>query len=389
MALYHVNVFTAFKYRLYPNSSQKVLIEKHFGCVRWVFNQALSIKTQAWTEQRLNISRFDLSAYLPKWKSNIDTEWLKEVNSQSLQAALSNLDSAYTRFFRLKSGFPKFKSKRNHQSFQVPQSGKVGVDFVQIPKIGKIKAVISRECSGLVKTITISRTPTGRFFASVICDDGLDIPAKMPIIETATTGIDLGIKDFAVLSTGEKIANPSYLKKSLRALKKRGKILSRKKNGSKNKDKARKKLAKIHEKVSNQRKDFLHKTTTRLVRDSQTSAFAIENLAVCDMIKNGRLARSISDAGWGEFRRQLEYKAERAGKTVLVIGRFEPSSKLCPCGIVNDSLKLSDRVWTCSCGLTHDRDLLAANNIKRLALHPQNKLIGRDAPESTLEEILT
>lgn len=381
-------MFAAFKYRIYPNATQAVLLAKHFGCTRWLYNRCLAMKTEAWTERKESLSRYDLSANIPTWKKDAETEWLKEVNSQSLQSALVNLDAAYTRFFKLKKGFPKFKSKHHRQSFQVPQSGKVGDDFVQIPKVGKIKAVISRECIGTIKTVTISRTATGKFFASVLCDDGLEMPIKMPITEEGTVGIDLGLKDFAVLSTGERIANPRHLKKSLKALHRRSRVLSRRKKGGKNRDKARQKVARTHEKISNQRKDFLHKTTTRLVRDNQTNTFAIEDLAVANMVRNRRLARSISDVGWGEFRHQLEYKAEKAGKNVLVIGRFEPSSKTCSCGIVNRELRLSDRVWSCSCGLTHDRDLLAANNIKSFALHPQNKSIRVDSAKFTLEEIL-
>jgi putative transposase len=379
-------VFAAFKYRIYPNETQAVLLAKHMGCVRWLYNKGLAMKTEAWTERKESLSRFDLSAYLPAWKKDAETEWLSEVNSQSLQSALCNLDAAYTRFFKLKKGFPKFKSKHHRQSFQVPQSGKVGENFVQIPKVGKIKAVISRAPVGKIKTVTISRTTTGKFFASVLCEDGEEIPAKLPVTEAGTVGVDLGIKDFAVLSTGERIANPRHLKKSLKALRRRSRVLSRRKKGGKNRDKARKMVALTHERIANQRNDFLHKTTTRLVRDNQTNAFAIEDLAVANMVRNRRLARSISDVGWGEFRRQLEYKAEKAGKTVLVIGRFEPSSKSCSCGIVNKALKLSDRTWSCSCGLTHDRDLLAANNIKSFALHPQNKSIPVDSGKFTLEE---
>lgn len=346
------------------------------------------MKTLAWTERKEDLSRFDISAHLPAWKKAEETEWLKEVNSQSLQSALVNLDAAYVRFFREKKGFPKFKSKHCRQSFQVPQHGKVGDSFVQIPKVGKIKAVIHRKYVGSIKTITISRTTTGKFFASVLCDDGYDAPMKLPITDDSTIGIDLGLKSFAVLSSGERIANPQFLKKSSKAIIRRSRVLSRRKKGGKNYNKARHKLAVTYEKISNQRKDFLHKTTTRLVRDNQTNAFAIEDLAVANMVRNRRLAHSISDVGWGEFRRQLEYKAQKSGKTVLVIGRFEPSSKTCSCGKVNHELTLSDRVWSCICGASHDRDLLAANNIKQFALHPRNKSIAGDTGEFTPMEIV-
>lgn len=362
------------------------MLAKHFGCVRWLYNHALAMKIKLWTEEGKNLSRFSIDRLLPRWKKKDETAWLSEVNSQSLQAALANLDSAFVGFFKRKKCFPRFKTKSGQQKFRVPQGGVVGDGFVRIPKVGKIRAIISRECVGKIKAITISRTTTGKYFASVLCDDGVDVPAKMPVTEAGTIGIDLGLKEFAVLSTGERIANPRHFKKSLKTLRRRSRTLARRKKGGKNRDKARNQVAAIHEKISNQRKDFLHKLTSRLVRENQTNAFAIEDLAVANMTQSRRFARSISDAGWGEFRRQLEYKAERAGKTVLVIGRFEPSSKACTCGIVNKELKLSDRVWSCSCGLVHDRDLLAANNIKSFALHPQNKSVPVDSGESTPEE---
>lgn len=381
-------MFRATKYRIYPNAEQEVLLAKHFGCVRWLYNRALASKKEAWETEKRNITRYELSAELPKLKKEEETAWLKEVNSQSLQASLVNLDMAYTRFFREKKGFPKFKSKHHRQSFQVPQSGKVGEDFIQIPKVGKIKAAISRATVGEIKTITISRTATGKYFASVLCDDGVELPEKLPVTEAGTVGIDLGIKDFAVLSTGERIANPRNIKRSAKKLRRAQRRLSRKVKGSNNRSKQRRKVARVHEQVANRRKDFLHKTTTRLVNDNQVDSLAIEDLAVVNMMKNRRLAKAIADVGWGEFRRQLEYKAERAGKNILVIGRFEPSSKACSCGKINHDLTLKDRVWSCSCGLTHDRDLLAAQNIKRFALHPQNKSVASEGRELTPVEIV-
>lgn len=378
----------AFKFRLYPSGEQQVLLAKHFGCVRFVFNHFLAMKTAAWTERKEHLSRYDLDKLLPVMKKAPETEWLSEVNSQSLQSALVNLEAAYTRFFREKKGFPKFKSKHdNRHSFQVPQKGKVLDRFVQIPKVGKIPAAVSRACVGTIKTITISRTPTGKYFASVLCDDGLDAPAKMPVTEAGTIGIDLGLKGFAVLSTGERIANPRNIKRAQRKLSRSQRCLSRRVNGSKNHSKQRVKVARVHEQVANRRKDFLHKTTTKLVRDNQADTFAIEDLAVGNMMQNRCLAKAIADVSWSEFRRQLEYKSAWAGKNVLVIGRFEPSSKSCTCGKVNAGLKLKCRVWTCSCGLTHDRDLLAANNIKRFALHPRNQFVAGDTGESTPVEM--
>jgi len=301
------------------------------------------------------------------------------------------LDSAFSHFFRrVKTGsgvpgFPRFKSKHARQSFQVPQSGAVGENFVKLPKLGKIKASISRVIEGRVKTITVSRTTTGKYFASVLVDTGVKVPVKMPVTEVGTVGIDLGLTHFAVLSTGERIENPRLHKLRLKQIARASRIMARRTKGGTNRNKARCKLARVHEQTANARKDFLHKLTTRLVRENQTDTFAIEDLAVSNMVKNRPLSRSIADAGWKTFRTFLQYKAERAGKNVLVIGRFVPSSKTCPCGLVNHALKLSDRVWTCLCGKTHDRDLLAARNIKSFALHPQNK-IPQGLREYTPEE---
>lgn len=380
-------MFNAYKYRLYPTKGQQVLLEKHFGCVRYVYNKCLEWRIEAWLERKEIISKYELINKLPILKREEETSFLKEAISNSLQQSVFNLDSAYSKFFKAKKGFPKFKNKYSKQSFRVPEDGKVLEKHISIPKLKKIKAVIDRPIEGKIKSITVSKTPTGKYFASVLCETEGEYPSKLPITEKGTIGIDLGIKDFAVLSTGEKIKNPKFLNNSLRRLKRKQRAHSRKKKGSNNREKSRKILALIHEKVANQRKDFLHKLTTRLIRDNQTDSFAIEDLAVSNMVKNHRLARHISDAGWRTFRTFLEYKAERAGKNILTIGRFEPSSKACPCGIINKDLKLSDRVWTCSCGKTHDRDINAANNIKRFALHPQNKSVPKDIREFTLTEI--
>jgi len=381
-------MFKSTIYRIYPNAEQETLLSKHFGCVRWIYNKGLASKVEAWTVRKENLSRFDIQATLPELKKAEETAWLKEVNSQSLQAALANLDMAYTRFFREKKGFPKFKSKHHRQSFQIPQSGVVGENFVQIPKVGKLKASISRQVEGRVKTITISRNATGKYFASVLVEDGTEVPEKMPVTEAGTVGIDLGLTTYATLSTGEKIENPRPLKKRLKRLARAQRIQSRRAKGGANRNKARKRVARIHERVANTRKDFLHQTTTRLVRDNKTDSFAIEDLAVANMCRNHRLARSIADAGWGTFRALLEYKAERAGKNVLVIGRFEPSSKTDhKSGKVNRGLKLSDRVIRHEDGTTTCRDLNAAINIKAFALRPQNKSVASEGREITPEEI--
>ena len=305
--------------------------------------------------------------------------------------ALRNLENAFTRFFREKKGFPKFKSKRNPiQSCQFPQG--VKVDFkdgtVYFPKIRRIKTVLHRSFEGKVKTATLSKTATGKYFVSILVETPDNIPEKPPICEGTTIGIDLGISDFVILSTGEKVDNPSVLKNSLEQLKFLQQRMSRKKKGSENRKKALRRLAKQHEKVRNQRQDFLHKVTSSLIRDNQAETFALETLDVSGMMKNHHLAQAISDVGWSEFNSQLEYKTEWYGKNIIRIGRFQPSSKICSnCGHVNNNLKLSDRVWTCSeCKVRHDRDINAAINIKKFALQKQN-LIGQELSESTPVEL--
>lgn len=363
---------TGFRYRLYPNADQRTLIAKHFGCARFAYNKALELKIKTWESERKSLSQFDLCKLFPKLKKEEATAWLSEVCSHSLQCEMANLDVAFTKFFREKQGFPKFKSKRDSNSYSTNVNISVGKNSVRLPKLGNVPSVISRPIVGRIVKATVRQTSTGKYFVSVLCEDGKDAPAKMPVTESGTLGIDLGITDFATLSTGERIPNPKHLKKATAKLRRAQRKLSRRIKGSKNRKKQAKKVALIHERITNRRRDFHHKLSTRLVGDSQTNAIAIETLSVSGMQKNRRLARSINDAGWSSFVAMLEYKADRAGKTVLRIGRFEPSSKLCPCGVINHNLTLSARKWTCgSCGQTHDRDVLAANNIKRMALHPK------------------
>ena len=366
----------SYKFRLYPTKEQATLLEKHFGCARWIWNWALAKRTELWQKEHKSISCTSLCKEIPGLKQAEETKWLAEVNAQTLQAVTRNLDTAYTNFFREKTGFPKFKSKKGHQSFHCPQRCFVDFDTrkLNIPKIPSIKYKDKRRFTGVIKTVTVSRTPSGKYFASVLIENGLKDKASDKQIETANTvGVDLGLKTFCTLSTGEKIEAPKPLKWAQRKLRRAQRSLSRKKVGSKNREKCRKHVARIHERVVCIRRDFQHKLSTRLIRENQ--AVALETLNVTGMQKNHKLARSISDAGWSEFVYMLEYKARWHGKTILRIGQFEPSSRLCSCGVVNSALKLSDREWTCgSCGVAHDRDVLAANNIKNMALHPQNFL---------------
>ena len=376
-------MLVAYKYRLYPEEEQREMFLKHFGACRFVYNWSLEQKINAYETDKTSLSCYDLNKLLPNLKK--ENEWLKEVNAQSLQQTQKHLDSAFTRFFREKKGFPKFKSRKNPvQSFSVPQNYKVDFDNnrVRLPKIGWIKTKLSKTFEGILKTATVSMTVTGKFFISILVEDERDNPRKEPFGHDTTIGIDVGVKHFATLSDGTKIDNPTFLKNNLQRLKVLQRRLSRKQKGSKNRDKARKKVALQHEKIANQRKDFLHKLTTKLVRENQ--AIAVETLNVSGMMKNHHLAQAIGDVSWYEFTRQLEYKCEWYGKTLLHIGRFEPSSKICNvCGSINHNLKLSDREWACTgYGALHDRDVNAAINIKKFALQDQN-LIGVVAPGGT------
>ncbi len=361
----------AYQYRIYPNKKQRILLKKHFGATRWLFNYGLQRKIETYQRTRKSISCFELSKELPKLKSQKETEWLKEINAQSLQMSLRALDNAFVRFFRKKKGFPNFKSKKNRQSFSIPQGNKI--DFktkkASFIKIGEVKIIIDREFKGRIIKATIKKNKINQYFVSYIVDENIKLPKPRAIKEKTTIGIDLGLKHFAVLSNGKKIKNPRQLKNSEQKLLVLQRRLSKKEKGSNRKEKAKFKVAKLHNKILNQRSSFLHNLTYQLTHDNQVDTYAIENLNVNGMLKNHCLAKSIADTSWGEFIRQLSYKSKWYGKNLLTIGRFEPSSKMCGCGWINKELKLSARKWTCpECKTKHDRDILAAQNIKKFAL---------------------
>jgi len=377
----------AYKYRMYPSQEQVTLLMSHIHACRFVYNSSLEQKIRAYEQEGQKLSCFDLNNRLPALKE--EHPWLKEVNSQSLQSANKNLDNAFTRFFREKKGFPRFKSKKNPvQSFQVPQHYRVDFDQkkIRFPKIGEVKAVFHRKFAGKMKYATVSVTSTGKWFVSILVDDGRTEPESAPFSLDTTLGIDVGLKDFATLSTGEKIENPRYLKNSLQRLKVLQRRVSRKKKGSKNRGKAIRKLAQCHEKIANQRNDFLHKVSFRVVSENQ--AIAVESLNVGGMMKNHCLAQGIGDVSWNTFFTMLEYKCRKYGKTLLKIGRFDPSSKICnKCGYLKQDLVLSDREWICpDCGTPHDRDINAAINIKKFALQEQN-LVGVSGVERAVEPV--
>lgn len=368
-------MFKSYKYRLYPNKSQEVLINKHFGACRWLYNYGLAKKMEAYSKDKTSISRFDLQAELPILKKG-DYQWLSEINSLSLQCVLRNLDTAYKNFFRDKKGFPKFKSKKfDKQSFQIVQNTKVifETDKISVPKIPNIKAKLHRKFEGEIKTCTISKTANGQYYISILVDTKEELPIKKPISENQAIAFDLGIKSFLVASNTDVIDNPKFLRKSLAKLKFIQRRHSRKVKGSNNRVKHRIILANIHQKISNQRLNFLHQITAKYIKSNYTT-FCFEDLAVANMVKNHKLALSISDCGWSQFVNFLTYKADWTGKNILTIGRFEPSSKLCSsCGFIHKELSLKDRVFKCpNCGFQINRDYQASKNILSFAFAKQN-----------------
>lgn len=375
MQINKVMMYKAYKYRLYPNKSQEELILKHIGCCRYIYNYGLDRKIKTYQESKQGLSRFEIQSDLVLLKKQDETSWLKEVNSLSLQASLANLDMAFTRFFKEKKGFPKFKSKKvGNQSFQVVQNTKVDFENnkVFLPKFKYgIKCKFHRIFEGDIKTSTISKTPTGKYFISILVKVDKDLPKKKPIDEKQAVGVDLGIKTFATLSDGIEIENPKNLRKSIRKLKRFQRSLSRKQKESNNRKKSVRLLAIQHEKVTNRRNDFLNKTSKFLIDSYDT--ICLETLSSKNMMQNHRIAQALSDVAISKFNEMMDYKAELYGKNIVRIGRFEPSSKMCECGNIYRDLKLSDRVWKCpSCGRINQRDLLAANNIKKFAFCKNN-----------------
>ena len=371
-----------YEYRLYPNKEQQILFAKHFGCVRFVYNYMLAYKTKLYETEQKNINKFDMCSMITQMKKQEEYSWLKEVNSQSLNVSIYNLEKAYTGFFRDKKGYPKFKSKYNKQTFACPQF--VTVDFennkINLPKFKTpIKCIFSRTFVGKIKTCTIKKSKTNKYFISILVDDELPEPNKPKITKETTIGIDLGLKDFAILSNENKITNPKLYRNVEQRLKILQKRASKKQKSSKNRQKANLKVALLHEKIHNQRKDFIYKSIRYLFDKNQANTFCLETLNTSGMMKNHKLAKSIQDVSWSMFNQILEGKCSLEGKNILRIGRFEPSSKTCSnCGHIMDKMSLDIREWTCpNCGKQHDRDINAAKNIKQIALYKEFSGLGQ------------
>jgi len=354
-----------YKFRIYPTAEQEILLAKHFGCTRFVYNHFLNKRKEQYQKDKKSDNYYAQAKTLTEIKKHSETEWLKEVNSQTLQFALRSLDTAFLNFFRGNAQFPKFKSRKHKNSFTVPQNGCVSNGLLYISKFKEgIKVKLHREVKGKIGKMTISKTATGKYYVSIFTEQEIEELPKT----NKQVGVDLGLKDFAITSDGHKFKNNRYTKKYAKKLKKAQQHLSRKQKGSNGFEKQKLKVAKIHEKIASCRLDTLHKVSKQLV--SEYDVIVCEDLNVKGMIKNHKLSKHIADASWGNFVTLLQYKCDWYGKELIKVNRFYPSSKTCAdCGWINQNLKLSDREWTCNnCNTLLDRDANASRNILKEGL---------------------
>ena len=352
----------AYKFRFYPTSEQEMILAKTFGCARFAYNYMLRQRTDAWFQRQEKVGYHETSAMLTALKKQPEFAWLNEVSSVPVQQSLRHLQTAFGNFFARRNKYPTFKKKDGAQSAEYTTSAfKWDGKTLSIAKNGALNIRFSRTIpkAAIVTTVTVSKDTAGRYFVSMLCTD--QVQAKTPV--ESKVGIDLGLSHFAILSTGEKIAAPNTFRKNEEKLAKLQRRLAKKTKGSANRKKAKLKVAKLHAKIADSRKDFLHKLSTRLVNENQV--IATETLAVSNMQKNHSLAKSIADASWSEFVRQLEYKSMWYGRELVGIDRWYPSSKRCSdCGHTVKSMPLNVREWTCpECGTIHDRDINAARNV--------------------------
>lgn len=358
-----MDIKRAYRFRFYPTPEQEVVLAQTFGCVRFVYNYMLRLRSEAWEQRQERMGYNDSSAALTLFKKQPEYVWLNDVSCVPLQQALRHLQTAFGNFFAKRGRYPQFKRKSGHQSAEYTASA-FRWDGASL-KLAKMAAPLDIRWSrqipqgAKITTVTVSKDAAGRYFVSLLCDDVVSTKPEVAQV----VGIDLGLTHFATLSDGEKIPAPNAFRKHEKKLAKLQRRLTRKKKGSKNRTKARLKVAKLHAKIADVRKDFTHKLSTRLIHENQV--IAIETLAVSNMKKNRKLAKSIGDAGWAEFVRQLEYKAKWYGREVVKIDRWYPSSKRCSdCGHTVEKMPLNVRQWTCpDCGANHDRDVNAARNI--------------------------
>ena len=393
----------AYKYRLYPNKGQRVLLEKHFGSCRFIYNHFLQKKITHYKETKKTIGWVDLANSLVELKK--EHEWLDEIGSQSLQAAIRNLDNAYTNFFRSNMGFPKFKSRKNNkQSFCCPEANSIRPDFennrLYLPKFiktknrdNRLKCIFDRTFEGNIKQCTVSRGSDGKYYASILVEQNIEFPKKPAVEESTTVGIDFGVKMFLTISNGDKIESPKYFKQSQDKLAKHQQELELLTKGSTKHISKKEQISKLHAKIARQRKDFLDKLSHKLTHDNQVETICIEDLSIKNMQSQNQAPtnRIIGDLGWFNLTRMLQYKSDWYGKNFLKIGRFEPSSKTCNvCGEVYHELTLDQRVWKCKkCGSEHDRDVNASKNVKDFALTNMGFQKGRNYPIETQTSLVS